>query len=99
MCFIDWAWWRPGCRGGIKFRNLICLRFSDLALWEAGLFGRTKLGRPKLPVFQRLGFVGAQAVWVAKVLGIKLVCVLAAGFGGGWAAGWDKDWKVNLFAF
>jgi len=56
---------------------------------EVGLFGRTKLGRPKLPVFQRLGFVSAQAVWVVKVLGIKIVWRFS---GGGW---WGLGCRVG----
>jgi len=54
------------------------------------------LRESNLPVFHRLGFVGAQAVWVVKVLVIKLVCVLAAGFGGGRADGVDKRLESKL---
>ena len=54
------------------------------ALLEARL---PKFRESNLLVFHRLGFVGGRAVWVAKRLESKLVCVLSTGLGGGLVAG------------
>ena len=85
--------------GWVKFGRPKLPVFQRPRLREGRELGVLMLRGSNLPAFHRLGFVGGRAVWVAKVLVIKLVCVLAAGLGGGWAAGWIKIGRQTCLCF